>query len=179
MRELYAGVSQRFGFGKLAKSFKRHSQKLRAVVAAMAMIFIAAPFYGQTWNLVTAAADLAVGDSIIIVSGEYALGTTQNSNNRAAVAITNNGDDVEFDDEAGVQGIKLVEGTENNTFGFYVGNGYLFAASSGSNYLRTQEDLDANGSWLVTISGGETTVIAQGTNTRNNLRRNGTIFSFC
>ena len=37
MRELYAGVSQRFGFGNLAKSFKRHSQKLRAVVAAMAI----------------------------------------------------------------------------------------------------------------------------------------------
>ena len=177
MRELYLNVSQHFRAGKLAEGLRRHSQNLRAVVAAMAMIFIAAPFYGQTWNLVTAAADLAVGDSIIIVSGEYALGKTQNSNNRAAVAITNNGDDVEFDDEAGVQGIKLVEGTENNTFGFYVGNGYLFAASSGSNYLRTQEDLDANGSWLVTISGGETTVIAQGTNTRNNLRRNGTIFS--
>ncbi len=177
MRELYLNVSQHFRAGKLAEGLRRHSQKLRAVVAAMAMIFIAAPFYGQTWNLVTAATDLAVGDSIIIVSGEYALGKTQNSNNRAAVAITNNGDDVEFDDEAGVQGIKLVEGTENNTFGFYVGNGYLFAASSGSNYLRTQEDLDANGSWLVTISGGETTVIAQGTNTRNNLRRNGTIFS--
>ena len=177
MRDLYLNVSQHFRAGKLAEGLRRHSQKLRAVVAAMAMIFIAAPFYGQTWNLVTAAADLAVGDSIIIVSGEYALGKTQNSNNRAAVAITNNGDDVEFDDEAGVQGIKLVEGTENNTFGFYVGNGYLFAASSGSNYLRTQEDLDANGSWLVTISGGETTVIAQGTNTRNNLRRNGTIFS--
>lgn len=177
MRELYFNVSRHFCAGKLAESLKRHSQKLRAVVVAMAMIFIAAPFYGQSWNLVTAADDLAVGDSVIIVSGEYALGTTQNNNNRAAVSITNNGDDVEFDDEAGVQGIKLVEGTVDNTFGFYVGNGYLYAASSGSNHLKTQEDLDDNGSWLVTISEGVTTVIAQGTNTHNNLRRNGTLFS--
>lgn len=172
MRELYLNVSQHFRAGKLAESLKRHSQKLRAVVVAMAMIFIAAPFYGQSWNLVTAASDLAVGDSVIIVSGNYALGTTQNSNNRAAVAITNNGNDVEFNDEAGVQGIKLVEGTEDNTFGFYVGNGYLYAASSGSNHLKTQEDLDDNASWLVTISEGVTTVVAQGTNTRNNLRKN-------
>ncbi len=172
MRELYLNVSQHLRVGKLAEGLRRHSQKLRAVVVAMALIFIAAPFYGQSWNLVTAAADLAVGDSVIIVSGEYALGTTQNTSNRAAVDITNNGASVEFDDEAGVQGIKLVEGTVDNTFGFFVGNGYLYASSSSSNQLKTQDDLNDNGSWLVTISEGVTTVVAQGSNTRNNLRKN-------
>lgn len=172
MRELYLNVSQHFRAGKLAEGLRRHSQKLRAVVVAMAMIIITAPFYGQSWNLVTAAADLAVGDSVIIVSGEYALGTTQNTSNRAAVDITNNGASVEFDDEAGVQGIKLVEGTVDNTFGFFVGNGYLYASSSSSNQLKTQDDLNDNGSWLVTISEGVTTVVAQGTNTRNNIRKN-------
>ncbi|MBR6066339.1 MAG: chitobiase/beta-hexosaminidase C-terminal domain-containing protein [Bacteroidales bacterium] len=172
MRELYAGVSQRFGFGKLAKSFKWHSQKLRAVVAAMAMIFITAPFYGQSWNLVTDASDLSVGDSVIIVSGNYALSTTQNANNRVAVEITINGDDVDFDDETGVQGIKLVEGNVDGTFGFFVDDGYLYAASSSSNYLKTQEELDDNGSWLINIENGETTVEAQGSNTHNKLRKN-------
>lgn len=172
MRELYAGVSQRFSFGKLAKILKRNSQKLRAVVAAMAMIFITAPFYGQSWNLVTDASDLSVGDSVIIVSGNYALSTTQNTNNRVAVEITINGDDVDFDDETGVQGIKLVEGNVDGTFGFFVGDGYLYAASSSSNYLKTQEELDDNGSWLINIENGETTVEAQGSNTRNKLRKN-------
>ena len=172
MRELYAGVSQRFGFGKLAKSLKRNSQKLRTVVAAMAMIFITAPFYGQSWNLVTDASDLSVGDSVIIVSGNYALSTTQNANNRVAVEITINGDDVDFDDETGVQGIKLVEGNVDGTFGFFVDDGYLYAASSSSNYLKTQEELDDNGSWLINIENGETTVEAQGSNTRNKLRKN-------
>ena len=172
MRELYLNVSQHLRVGKLAEGLRRHSQKLRAVVVAMAMIFIAAPFYGQSWNLVTDASDLSVGDSVIIVSGNYALSTTQNANNRVAVEITINGDDVDFDDETGVQGIKLVEGNVDGTFGFFVGNGYLYASSSSSNQLKTQDDLNDNGSWLVTISEGVTTVVAQGTNTRNNLRKN-------
>ena len=116
MRKLYASVSQSFSFGNLAKSLKRNSQKLRTIIAVMAMMVVSAPFYGQTWNLVTDASDLAVGDSVIIVSGDYALSTTQNANNRAAVGITNNGDNVEFDDEVGVQGLKLVAGTVDNTF---------------------------------------------------------------
>ncbi len=172
MRELYLNVSQHFLAGKLAEGLRRHSQKLRAVVVAMAMIFIAAPFYGQSWNLVTDASDLSVGDSVIIVSGNYALSTTQNANNRVAVEITINGDDVDFDDETGVQGIKLVEGNVDGTFGFFVGDGYLYAASSSSNYLKTQEELDDNGSWLINIENGETTVEAQGSNTRNKLRKN-------
>lgn len=172
MRELYLNVSQHFRAGKLAEGLRRHSQKLRAVVVAMAMIFIAAPFYGQSWNLVTDASDLSVGDSVIIVSGNYALSTTQNANNRVAVEITINGDDVDFDDETGVQGIKLVEGNVDGTFGFFVDDGYLYAASSSSNYLKTQEELDDNGSWLINIENGETTVEAQGSNTRNKLRKN-------
>lgn len=172
MRELYLNVSQHFRAGKLAEGLRRHSQKLRAVVVAMAMVFIAAPFYGQSWNLVTDASDLSVGDSVIIVSGNYALSTTQNANNRVAVEITINGDDVDFDDETGVQGIKLVEGNVDGTFGFFVGDGYLYAASSSSNYLKTQEELDDNGSWLINIENGETTVEAQGSNTRNKLRKN-------
>ena len=165
-------VSQHFRAGKLAEGLRRHSQKLRAVVVAMAMIFITAPFYGQSWNLVTDASDLSVGDSVIIVSGNYALSTTQNANNRVAVEITINGDDVDFDDETGVQGIKLVEGNVDGSFGFFVGDGYLYAASSSSNYLKTQEELDDNGSWLINIENGETTVEAQGSNTRNKLRKN-------
>ncbi|MBQ6277956.1 MAG: chitobiase/beta-hexosaminidase C-terminal domain-containing protein [Bacteroidales bacterium] len=172
MRELYLNVSQHFRAGKLAEGLRRHSQKLRAVVVAMAMIFITAPFYGQSWNLVTDASDLSVGDSVIIVSGNYALSTTQNANNRVAVEITINGDDVDFDDETGVQGIKLVEGNVDGSFGFFVGDGYLYAASSSSNYLKTQEELDDNGSWLINIENGETTVEAQGSNTRNKLRKN-------
>ncbi len=155
-------------------SFDLHkfSKKMKSMVAVMAMMVIAIPFYGQSWNLVTSASDLAVGDSVIIVSGNYALGTTQGNNNRAGVSITNNGDDVEFEEGTAVQGITLVEGTVANSFGFYTGSGYLYASSSSSNQLKTKDDLDDNGSWRVTISNGTTTVLAQGENTRNNMRHN-------
>jgi uncharacterized repeat protein (TIGR02543 family) len=129
------------------------------------------------WTLVDDVSELEAGDDIVIVSGTKALGTTQNGNNRNAVDITNNVSTVEIGDE--VQIIKLEDGTVDGTFGFYVGNGYLYAASSTSNHLRTKANLDDNASWLVTISVGETTVEAQGSNTRNNLRYNSTndIFS--
>ncbi len=129
------------------------------------------------WTLVDDVSELEAGDDIVIVSGTKALGTTQNGNNRNAVDITNNLSTVEIGDD--VQIIKLEDGTVDGTFGFYVGNGYLYAASSNSNYLRTQASLDANASWRVTISVGETAVVAQGSNTRNNLRYNSTndIFS--
>ncbi len=132
------------------------------------------PGTSVTWNLVENVSELNVNDSIIIVSGDYALGTTQNTNNRDAVGITNNGDDVEFDEYDEVQIIKLEEGSAANTFSFFVGDGYLYAASSSKNYLRTEEELDEddNGSWLINIVNGETTVEAQGTNTRNKLRKN-------
>ena len=40
-------VSQRFSAGKLAKSLKRHSQKLRAVVAAMALMVVSCSLWAQ------------------------------------------------------------------------------------------------------------------------------------
>lgn len=54
-----------------------------------------------------------------------------------------------------------------------VQKGYLYAASTGSNYLRTQTTIDNNARWSIDIDGdGVATIIAQGTNTRNNMRYN-------
>ena len=128
--------------------------------------------------LVTDAGGLKVGDQIIIVATEYnfALGTTQNGNNRSQAAITKDGDVVSIDDN--VQIITLEAGTVDGTFAFYVEGektGYLYAASSSSNYLRTQEDNDANGIWAITITDeGVATIKAQGTNSKNWLRYNQT-----
>lgn len=83
MRELYLNVSQHFRAGKLAEGLRRHSQKLRAVVVAMAMIFIAAPFYGQTWNLVDLA-DLTSTDVFMIV--DTASGNAMTNNNGTSSA---------------------------------------------------------------------------------------------
>ncbi len=137
------------------------------------------------WQLVTDVNDLKAGDKIVIVAKavDYALGTTQNNNNRAPAAVTKDTDTTVTFDDTLVQVITLETGNVSGTFAFYVegeNTGYLYAASAGSNYLRTKAELDNNGSWLITIdSDGVATVKAQGSNTRNWLRYNSTnsIFS--
>ena len=139
------------------------------------------------YELVTDASDLTEGDKIIILNtgGTYAMSTTQNSNNRGA---TSSGwtltDDVVTVTGSSVQVFTL--GVENGNWTFFDSDydssgGYLYAASSGSNYLRTQKSNDANGQWTISIDAlsSEATVTAQGSNTRNLLRYNSasTVFS--
>ncbi len=125
------------------------------------------------WTLVTDVNTLSIGNQIVIVASasNSALGTTQNTNNRAAVAITKGTDTVKITDE--VQIITLEAGTVADTFAFNVGSGYLYAASSSANQLKTQLTNNANGSWTIEItSTGVATIKAQGTYTRNLLRKN-------
>lgn len=127
-----------------------------------------------TWSLVTDASTLAEGDVIVIVAADaaFALSTTQNSNNRGQQSITKNTNDktVTIDDK--VQQLTLGAGTTTGTFSLSTGSGYLYAASSSKNYLRTQTTLDANGSWTITIADNVATIMAQGTNTNNWLMYN-------
>ena len=125
------------------------------------------------WQLVTDASTLQAGDKIVIVAKDYnyALSTTQNSNNRGQATVTKVDDTITFGDD--VQIITLEVGTTSGTYAFNTGSGYLYAASSGSNHLKTQTTNNENGSWEIEIdSNGIATIKAQGTNTRNWLRYN-------
>lgn len=125
------------------------------------------------WTLVTDASTLAVGDKIIIAAANsyVALSTTQNDNNRGQAAITKDGDTVAFNND--VQILTVEAGNKADTFAFNTGSGYLYAASSSKNYLRTEAALSDNSSWTITIdAAGVATIIAQGTNTRKELRYN-------
>ena len=132
------------------------------------------------WIRITDASVLKVGMRIIIASiadengDAVTMGMTQNTNNRSVVdGATVNGNQLTPADGTAV--FTLEAGTEENTFAFKSSeNEYLYAASSSSNYLRSQSQNDANGSWTISISDGEATITAQGTNTRNKLRYNGT-----
>ena len=133
---------------------------------------------GET-TLVTDASTLAVGDQIVIVASDsdYALSTTQNGNNRGRAPVTKDGNNITYG--ADVQIITLEDGSVDGTFAFNVGTGYLYAASSSNNYLRTNANLDNNGSWTVSVTDGIASIIAQGSNTRNMMQYNQTssIFS--
>ena len=129
------------------------------------------------WELVTdASSTLAVGDKVVIAAKDYnyALSTTQKENNRGQAAVTKHSDKtISFTEE--VQVLTLEAGTVKNTFAFNTDNGYLYAASSGSNYLRTETTLSNNSSWAIAVSeDGTATIVAKGSNTRNTMLYNQT-----
>ena len=129
----------------------------------------------NAYNLVPNITGLAVGDKVVIAAAGYdmALSTTQNTNNRSAVAITKNTDNNTIKIDSTVEVLTLVEGSVEGTFAFKTSdNKYLYAASSSSNHLKSQESIDGNASFLITITDGIATVTAQGSNTRNIMRYN-------
>ena len=128
-----------------------------------------------TWELVTDVSTLKDGDEVVIAAKDYnyAISTTQNGNNRGQASVTKNtsNNTITFGDD--VQILTLEEGNTSGTLAFYTGNGYLYAASSGSNYMRTETTLSNNSSWAITIADdGTATIVAQGTNTRNTMQYN-------
>lgn len=131
------------------------------------------------YELVTSVSQLKVGSKVIIVHKENgknkALGITQKSNNRASTEINFIDELVKQNDDIAI--IEICEGKLEGTFALKVTNGtstgYLYAASSSNNYLRTETTLSNNSSWTITIDGkGNTTIIAQGSNTNNVMRYN-------
>ena len=129
---------------------------------------------GYIYEKVTDASTLAAGDEILIayVSGQDALvmSTTQNNKNRAATSdVTLHADGTLTPGDA-AQVITLEK--DGSNFLFNTRNGYLYAASSNDNYLRTKTDPDANAKASITISNGDATIKFQGGNTHNLLRYN-------
>ena len=124
------------------------------------------------YTLVTDVADLAVGDKVIIVAkdSDVAMSTTQNNNNRGQATVTKIGDIVELSNN--VQILTLEAGKTPGTFAFNTGSGYLHAASSSNNYLRTETTLSANSSWSITIADRIATITAQGSYTRKVMQYN-------
>lgn len=132
------------------------------------------------YSLVTNASDLNVDDKVIIVANTYdcAISTTQSSNNRPEASIVKNGDLINSVSSE-VEIFTLKKGNTINeveTFAFYDedANGYLYAASSSSNYLRTENQLSDNSSFNISIDSetGVATIVAQGSNTRNKMQYN-------
>jgi endonuclease G len=137
------------------------------------------------FTLVTDAANLSVGDQIIITNGPSgtvnALSTTQNTDYRGVASVTVSDNKI-MTVTNDVQILELVEGTKSNTFGLYTGSGYLFAASStSSSKLQTNPTLDDSGSWAISITSNKAKIQAQTSTdiTRNLLQYNSSYPRFC
>ena len=127
------------------------------------------------WVLVTNASELKNDTRIIIAAKDnnVALSTNQKTNNRGEATITKKYNTVTFGAE--VQTLSLV-GLSNNLFALYTGSGYLYAAGSdNNNHLKTSLSRDdGNDNWEIAISQGAALILAQGTNTNNQLKYNST-----
>ena len=162
----------------------------RKILASIGLLITIAGWpllgFGQsTYTLVTSAEDLTVGAKYIIVGEKndaYKAMGKQNSNNRKAVevsmsnktvtaicATTNNDDDADNVYEFTLGG----NNTNGWTFLDGILNEYLYAASSSSNQLKSQSNIDDNALWSITIDNDDyCSIIAKGTNTRNIIRYN-------
>ena len=122
------------------------------------------------YKAVTSTSQLNVGDKVIIaaagVDQAYALGSTQNSNNRAAAGVTKTADEL-TDPTGAVEILQLEDGiipghyAFRTTVGTDSADGYLYAgnpASSGTNILQTKATVDNSASWAISI--GNVTVDA-------------------
>ena len=130
-------------------------------------------FTGGQFVLVTDAAQLTVGDSIVIGYENYVMGAhSDNGKYRTQTDMMTSGGIITYlADDAQI--ILLEEGAVAGTYALNVGNGYLAASSSSSNNVATAATLDENASWLITIgSDAVATVVAQGDKARNMLQYN-------
>lgn len=142
-----------------------------------------APDGAVVYTLVDDVADLTLGSEVILVGkGDdvaLAMSTTQNTNNRGTASITKNtdgsGNAIISSPGVDVQVFTIENGNKAGTYAFSTGTGYIYAASSGSNWLRTEDVLSDNSSWTISVAAdGEATILAIGDNTRNYMRCNST-----
>ena len=131
---------------------------------------------GEKAVKVTDASTLAVGDRIIIanVDGDKVMSTSQGGNNRGETSATLSGDTITL--TADMEVFELEAGVTNGTWALKaiggVSDGYIYAASSSKNYLRTQATNNENGSWTIEIADGVASIVASGSNTRNVMQYN-------
>ncbi len=122
--------------------------------------------------LVTDVKQLKDGDKVYIVAAEHnvAMGTQNDGNYRNYVEIAKQNNRVVI---LNATPVEFTVGKVDDNFTFNDGTGYLYASSSSSNNLDTEANLDDNGKWAITINAnGVASIIAQGTNSRKDMRYN-------
>jgi hypothetical protein len=131
------------------------------------------------YKKVTNVSELENGDAVLIANEEsrYVMSTEQKNNNRGAYGLSPSeiNDGVIDKENSNIQRLTLVK--EGDYWYFYTGSGYLYAASSSGNYLRTKEEKDDNAKAAISISNGNASVVFQGTNTRNVMQYNSQLFA--
>lgn len=125
----------------------------------------------EVYTLVKSKSELTVDSEVIIVASteDFAISTTQNSNNRGQAGVTKTGETI--NSPAGnVQVFNLVVGNKDNTAAFKVGEEYLYSVSE-ENHLKTGYFNDA-ASWNISVSPEGIATINNYANTAYNIKYN-------
>lgn len=160
----------------------KFSRRILAFVLAIALVVpmlvfnISADAAGA-WTLVTDVNDLAVGDKVIIAAAgttDIAMSTTQNGNNRGKAAITKDTTNGTATITETVQQFELRAGNIEGTFAFYDATSakYLYSTLNGSNYLRSQTNLNDAASWSISITSSGVATVKAGTGSTDSTYRN-------
>ena len=158
----------------------------KVLFSLMAMLLLSFSGIAQTsltFTKVTSASELDPGTSYLIVGYDDNLGycamSYQKANNRHAIQVTENGGSISltpaYDQNSQTEAHQFVLMGSSGAWTFYdpLREGYLYAASSSSNQLKTQSTNNANGEWDIEFNEDGTAVVtAQGENTRNIMRFN-------
>ena len=164
---------------------------------------------GDNYELVTSPSSLVAGSQVVFAyrgwDDDYdayypvAMSEKQLTNNRdvydftsSKVSLNADGTTISWTEDApDVAEFTVEAGSSNGTYAFYAETvydnngdatdpGYIYCASGSSNgYLRTKSDKDALGSWTITISSGEATMVSGSAQTRKYLWYNPTNDVFC
>lgn len=126
----------------------------------------------QSYIKVTSTDQLVFGGKYLIVNAEngVAMSTTQNKNNRGMTSVTITNEEITSIDNS----VAIFELGKRDTY--YTLNdeiGYLYAASSSSNYLRTKETADNDCKAEITFDAeGNASIVFKGSYSRNVMRYN-------
>lgn len=143
---------------------------LKTFILLVVLVVGSLNVWAQVYDLVTDVSSLAAGDVILITNSKdagsvYALGTTQNTNNRKAESVTVSNDKISALGNA--QEITLEKKNNSGNYTFKVGSKYLYAASSSANQLKSG---NSEAYWEITIN--TTTHVAAITDKTNTSNRN-------
>ena len=156
----------------------------KVLFSLVAMLLLSVSGIAQTtYTKITSASGLEAGTMYIIVGhddnlGDYAMSYQKNSNRHAVSVTVDNGSITVTpanDPNSQTEVHQVMLGGSDGAWTFFdpLKEGYLYAASSSSNQLKTQTTNNANGEWAIEFNEDGTAVVtAQGENTRNIMRFN-------
>ena len=149
------------------------------ILTLLLLALVSGSVWGQeTYQRVTSVSELEAEKSFLIVNVDdqgrcIALSNEQKKNNRGAVAVILANDKITLEQNSMACPLVL-KGSSSVGWSFYdeVNGGYLYAASSSGNYLKTQSTLDDDGRADIRFEANIATITFKGTNKRNVMQYN-------